>query len=201
MDKWPDLSREVLSDLYPRLLLFAQGRLRRLWWSRSRPEPQEFVQQAILKALSGRRTWANNKTLFENLCQIIAGDINHEVECYDHKHVRNVLSDDGIVNIADYRNPEDTVYHRELERKLLDYLGSHDRVAMDIAALMLNSGITKSHELATLLGLTESDIDNGRKRLRLLVKKFAKENKEELQRITEGDNETIKIEPRRLEED
>ena len=66
---------------------------------------------------------------------------------------------------------------------------------------MLNSGIETSQELAILLGLTVRAIENGKKRLRLLVVKFLKYNNEELQRITESYSETIKKELRRLEED
>ena len=66
---------------------------------------------------------------------------------------------------------------------------------------MLNSGIETSQELAILLELTVRAIENGKKRLRLLVVKFLKYNNEELQRITESYSETIKKELRRLEED
>ena len=147
MDDWPDLSRVDWFDLYPRLLLNAKGRIRRLWWPRDKPQAQDFVQRAILKALSGDRTYDRKKTLFENLCQIISSEISHETQSYD---TRNVISEDEtIVNIEDYRgeSPEDTTYYREMVRRYLDFLGSHDRVARDIADLMLNRYVTESKEL------------------------------------------------------
>jgi len=57
--------------------------------------------------------------------------------------------DETIVNIEDYRgeSPEDTTYYREMVRRYLDFLGSHDRVARDIADLMLNRYVTESKEL------------------------------------------------------
>jgi hypothetical protein len=93
-------------------------------------------------------------TLFENLCQIISSEISHEAQSYD---TRNVTSEDEtIVNIEDYRgeSPEDTTYYREMVRRYLDFLGSHDRVARDIADLMLNRCVTESEELAIQRGLS-----------------------------------------------
>jgi RNA polymerase sigma factor (sigma-70 family) len=168
MDDWPDFRFVNWAEEYPKLLLFAAGRLRRLHWPRGRPQPHDFVQRAIEKALSGNRTYDRKKRLLQNLCQIISGDISHEVEAYDS---RNVASDDDtVVNIVDYReNPEDTVYYRQLERNLLDYLGSHDTDARDVADLMIRSEITNSSELAAQLGSSVRQIENIKKRLRRLL--------------------------------
>jgi len=147
MDDWPDLSRVDWFDLYPRLLLNAKGRIRRLWWPRDKPQAQDFVQRAILKALSGDRTYDRKKTLLENLCQIISSEISHETQSYDTKNVTS--EDETIVNTQDYRgeSPEDTTYYLEMVPRYLDFLGSHDRVARDIADLMLNRYVTESKEL------------------------------------------------------
>jgi len=178
MDDWPDLTRVDWIDLYPRLLLNAEGRIRRLWWSRGRPQGQDFVQRAILKALSGERTYDRKKTLFENLCQIISSEISHEIESYDNKNVTS--EDQTVVNIGDYRGetPEDTAYYREMVRRYLDFLGSHDPVARDIADLMINRYVTSSGELAVQLGLAVSQVESGKKRLRRLTLIFCERNKE-----------------------
>jgi hypothetical protein len=69
-DGWPDLTRVDWPDEYPRLLLMAEGRIRRLAWPRGKPQARDFVQRAILKALSGQRTYNSKKTLFEKaLCR------------------------------------------------------------------------------------------------------------------------------------
>jgi DNA-directed RNA polymerase specialized sigma24 family protein len=108
MNDWPDFRRQ-LSDLYPRLLLYAEGRIRRLSWPRGKPQAQDFAQQAIEKALSGKRTYDRKKDLFHNLCQIISCDISHEIQSYDNRCSRHFTSeDDTIINMVDcHENPED----------------------------------------------------------------------------------------------
>jgi hypothetical protein len=171
MDDWPDFKSVDWSDLYPRLLLYTEGRLRRLRWPRGRPSSQDFLQHAVEKALRRERTFDSGKTLFLNLCQIISSDISHQVECYDN---RNIISeDDTVVNIVDYRqSPEDTTHYSQLVRHFLDYLSSRDATVTDVADLMINSDITKSGELALQLGLSVREIENIKKRLRRLVEQY-----------------------------
>jgi RNA polymerase sigma factor (sigma-70 family) len=171
MDAWPDFRFVNWAEEYPKLLLFAAGRLRRLHWPRGRPQPHDFVQRAIEKALSGKRTYDRKKRLLQNLCQIISGDISHEVESYDSRNVAS--EDDTVINIVDYReNPEDTAYYRQLQGKLLEYLDSHDSAARDVADLMICSEITKSSELAAQLGFSVKEIENIKKRLRRLLENY-----------------------------
>jgi len=61
MNDWPDFRRLDWSDLLPRLLLYAEGRIRRLSWPRGRLQAQDFVQQAIERALSGERSYDQKK--------------------------------------------------------------------------------------------------------------------------------------------
>ena len=136
------------------------------------------MQRAILKALSGERTYDCKKTLFENLCQIISSEISHEIESYD---TRNVGSEGGaVVNIEDYRgeSQEDTTYYREMVNRYLDFLGLHDVVAKDIADLMINQYLSTSRELAIQRGLSVREVENGKKRLRRLTLIFCERNKE-----------------------
>jgi hypothetical protein len=178
MDDWPDFRDANWSDLYPRLLLYAVGRLGGLLWSRARPQYQDFVQRAIEKALSGERSYDRRKTFFQNLCQIISSDISHEVQSYENKHT--VPEDDTVVNLVDYKqNPEDTTHYGELVRDFLYYLGSRDDLAKEIADLMINSDITKSTELALTLGLSVQQIENAKKRLRRLTEHYLQSCKEQ----------------------
>jgi DNA-directed RNA polymerase specialized sigma24 family protein len=172
MDDWPDFKGVDWSDQYPRLLLYAEGRLRRLHWPRGRPQCQDFVQRAIEKALSGERKFDSGKTLLHNLCQIVSSDISHEVESYNNRHVS--FEDDAVVNMVDYRqqSPEETAHYSHLARHFLDYLGSHDAAARTVADLMINSGITKSTEIAVHRGLSVSEIENIKKRLRRLTENY-----------------------------
>ena len=177
-DGWPDLRRVDWPDQYPRLLLMAEGRIRRLAWPRGKPQARDFVQRAILKALSGQRTYHSKKTLFENLCQIISSDISHEIESYDTQKVG--FDDATIINIKDYRveSPDDATYYREMVSRYFDFLGSQDAAARNIADLMINRCITSSCELAVQLGLSVREIESGKKRLRRLTVIFCQRNEE-----------------------
>jgi DNA-directed RNA polymerase specialized sigma24 family protein len=178
MDDWPDFRSVNWSDLYPRLLLYAVGRLRRLLSSRVRPQCQDFVQRAIEKALSGERSYDRGKTLFQNLCQIISSDISHEVQSYENKHT--VPDGDTVVNLVDYKqNPEETTHYGEFVRDFIYYLESRDDLAKQIADLMINSDITKSAELALTLGASVQTIENTKKRLRRLTEHYLQSCKEQ----------------------
>lgn len=171
MDDWPDFRKVDWSNLYPRLLLYAEGRLRRLQWPRGRPQSHDFVQHAIEKALSKARTFDNGKTLFHNLCQIISSDISHDIGCFDNRHIKS--EDDTIINIIDYQDsPEYTTHYRHLVGHFLNYLGSHDAEAKIIANLIINSDITRSSELAVQSGFSVREIENIKKRLRRLIEKY-----------------------------
>jgi hypothetical protein len=130
------------------------------------------VQRAIEKALSGERKFDSGKTLLHNLCQIISSDISHDVKSYNNRHVTS--EDDAVVNIVDYRqqSPEETAHYSQLTRHFLDYLDSCDAAARIVADLMINSGITESNEIAVHRGLSVSEIENIKKRLRRLTQNY-----------------------------
>jgi hypothetical protein len=63
-------------------------------------------------------------------------------------------------------------------RSYLDFLGSRDPIARDIADLMINWHVTRSGELAVQRGLSVREIESGKKRLRRLTIIFCEKNKE-----------------------
>jgi hypothetical protein len=72
------------NDLYPRLLLVAEGKLNRLAWRGSRLGPipggqtsHDFVQAAIEKTKGGIRVWNPEISIFQHLVGVILSDINH----------------------------------------------------------------------------------------------------------------------------
>jgi hypothetical protein len=77
--------------------------------------------------------------------------------------------------MVDYRqqSAEETAHYSQLARHFLDYLGSHDAAARMVADLMINSGITKSDEIAVHRGLSVSEIENIKKRLRRLTENYS----------------------------
>jgi RNA polymerase sigma factor (sigma-70 family) len=182
MDDWPDFRWIDWEDLYPRLLLATEGRLRRIWW-RGRPLPsasrglqaEDFVQQAIESALTRRRTWDPTRNLFQNLWQIISSDISHTVESYENRNVDS-QEDSPVINLRDFRqSPEDVAIYNDQVKSLLSFLEERDPDAKQVAALIL-SDVTKSMELALQLELSVKEIENIKKRLRRLCRLYREEH-------------------------
>jgi hypothetical protein len=166
MDDWPDFDRVDWKEVYPRLLLATVERLRRLRWHRAcEMHATDFVQTAIEKAISRQRSWDPNRSLFQNLWQIVSSEVSHAAVSYENKNLKHL--DETVVRIIDCReNPEDTTSYRLEIDRLLNYLRSDDADAANIANLILNAGITKSIELSVALKRPVREIENIKKRLR-----------------------------------
>ena len=176
MDDWPDFSRVDWKDLYPRLLLATMGRLHRSRWHRAcEMHATDFIQTAIEKAMSRQRSWDPNRSLFQNLWQVVSSEVSHAAVSYENKNFEPV--DETVVQTSDYRgNPEDTAIYRSQIAHLLNYLRSCDADAASIANLILNAGITKSIELSVQLRRSVHEIENIKKRLRRHCQKYQKED-------------------------
>jgi hypothetical protein len=172
MDDWPDFSRVDWKDVYPRLLLATVGRLRRSRWrGAGEMHATDFVQTAIEKAMSRQRSWDPNRSLFQNLWQVVSSEVSHAAVSYENKNLDPV--DETVVQIRDYReNPEDTAIYRSQLDHLLNYLHFHDADAARIADLILNVGLTKSIELSVRLKRPVHEIENIKKRLRRYCQKY-----------------------------
>ena len=166
MDDWPDFGSVDWKDVYPRLLLATVERLRRLRWHRAcEMHATDFVQTAIEKAMSRQRSWDPNRSLFQNLWQIVSSEVNHAAVSYENKNLEHL--DETVVPIIDCReNPEATTSYRSEIDHFLNYLRSYDADAASIATLILNGGITKSIELSVELKRPVREIENIKKRLR-----------------------------------
>jgi hypothetical protein len=175
MDDWPDFGRVDWKDVYPRLLLATVGRLRRSRWRRAcEMQATDFVQTAIEKAMSRQRSWDPNRSLFQNLWQVVSSEVSHAAVSYDNKNLSPV--DETVVQISDGReNPEDTAIYRSQVENLLTYLRYHDAEAASIANLILNAGITQSFELSVRLRRPMHEIENIKKRLRRHCQKYQQE--------------------------
>ena len=175
MDDWPDFGRVNWKDVYPRLLLATVGRLRRSRGRRAcEMHAADFVQTAIEKAMSRQRSWDPNRSLFQNLWQVVSSEVSHAAVSYENRNFDPV--DETIVQISDCReNPEDTAIYRSDLDHLLDYLSGHDAEAADVANLILNVGITKSMELSVQLKRPVYEIENIKKRLRRHCQKYQQE--------------------------
>jgi hypothetical protein len=179
MDDWPDFGRVDWKDVYPRLLLATVERLRRLRWHRAcELHATDFVQTAIEKAMSRQRSWDPNRSLFQNLWQIISSEVSHAAVSYENKNLNHL--DETVARIIDCRgNPEDTTTYRSEVDRLLNYLRSDDADAANIANLILNAGITKSIELSAELKRPVREIENIKKRLRRHCQRYEQEQEAE----------------------
>jgi DNA-directed RNA polymerase specialized sigma24 family protein len=175
MDDWPDFRRVDWKDVYPRLLLATVGRLRRSRWRRAgEMHATDFVQTAIEKAMSRQRSWDPNRSLFQNLWQVVSSEVSHAAVSYENRNFDSV--DEAIVQGSDRReNPENTAIYRSELDHLLDYLSGHDAESADVANLILNVGITKSIELSVQLKRPVHEIENIKKRLRRHCQKYQQE--------------------------
>ena len=175
MDDWPDFRNVDWKDVYPRLLLATVGRLRRSRWHRAcEMHAADFVQTAVEKAMSRQRSWDPNRSLFQNLWQVVSSEVSHAAASYENKNLNPV--DEAVVQTSDYReNPEDVAIYRSQVDHLLNYLCSHDAAAASIANLILNFGITKSIELSVQLKRPVHEVENIKKRLRRHCQKYQQE--------------------------
>lgn len=177
-DDWPDFkSVGDLPDHYARLLLAAQGRLRRLWWGgTSQKHAEDFVHDAFQKAISGERGWDRTRSLYQNLWQIVSSEISHAAESYENKNGDPI--DDNVVQIKDYReSPEETTIRKTEVEHILSYLRLRDSEAAAVAELILKNGISQSLELGVQLGRSTYQIDNIKKRLRRLCNSYQQEQR------------------------
>jgi hypothetical protein len=175
MDDWPDFGRVDWKDVYPRLLLATVGRLRRSGWCPAcEMHAIDFVQTAIEKAISRQRSWDPNRSLFQNLWQIVSSEVSHAAVSHANKNLNPV--DEISVQVSDWHeNAEDTAIYRSQVNHLLDYLDCHDADAASVANLILNAEITKSIELGIQLKRPVHEIENIKKRLRRHCLKYQQE--------------------------
>jgi hypothetical protein len=125
----------------------------------------DFVQTAIEKAMSRQRSWDPNRSLFQNLWQIVSSEVNHAAVSYENTNLEHL--DETVVRVIDCRqNPEDITSYRSEIDHLLNYIRSYDADAASVANLILNVGITKSIELSVELKRPVREIENIKKRLR-----------------------------------
>jgi hypothetical protein len=175
MDDWPDFERVDWEDVYPRLLLVTVARLRRARWAPVREmHASDFVQTAIEKAMSRQRSWDPNRSLFQNLWQVVSSEVSHAAASYENKNLDPI--DETVVKVIDYReNPEDSAIYRSQLDHLLSYLHYLDADAASIADLILTAGITKSIELSARLKRPVHEIENIKKRLRRHCQRYQQE--------------------------
>jgi DNA-directed RNA polymerase specialized sigma24 family protein len=186
-EDWPDFGEVDWDDHYPRLLLVAIGKLRRVRWRgqacATAPmalQAEDFVQMAIQEALSGERQYDPSRSLFQNFCQIISSEISNVVSSYENRNVDHA-DDEKIVDMQDYKRdtPESAAIYNQMVERLLAYLAERDPPARQVAEQIIVYERVKSLELTVELKQPVSEIENIKKRLRRLCAKFRREHEQE----------------------
>lgn len=181
---WPDFRDLDWEDLYPRLLLATKGRMSRVRWRGQQwaTAPmgllaEDFVQTAIKEAMSGERRYDSSKSLFKNLCHIVSSEISNVVQSYENKNVEH--EDDNIINFVDNRDsPETAAIYTQMADRFLIYLEARDPPAKQVAEQIILCNLVKSLELSVELRRPVSDIENIKKRLRRLCRKYQQEHED-----------------------
>ena len=154
------LSEREWEELYLRLLLYAQSRLRRLD-SSSHLEAQDYVQVAIQAYLGGERRKPEDIDLFPFLAMVIRSEITHQLK-KESRQVRLIAEDESNSLASDATGePIPDPYLRSQILKLV----ADDAVLSKITKLLLEDSRLRAHDLAKILGVPISEIYNANKRM------------------------------------
>jgi hypothetical protein len=169
------------NDLYPRLLLVAEGKLNRLIWRGTRFGPipggqtsHDFVQAAIEKTKRGIRTWNPEVSIFQHLAGIILSDFNHVANSIENQITQS--SDEKVIPIEDHRaTPEASAIRRSQEEMFLAFLHGKNPALRTLAFSILHDPVRLgSLELATKLNLSICQLDSLKRALRRATEEFLK---------------------------
>jgi hypothetical protein len=186
----PELSDAEWQDLLQRLTLYADGKLRKLWWrgetySKDASVPggitaDDLAASAIESFLDGSRTWDKNAeaNLLRFLEGVIDSKVSHLVIRAENKRSRRLNTSQQANQPAFHLEakggkPDQIVADRESLEKLKNIL-KYELEKDDMAMFVLEcfeANITKPQEISELRGVDISEINNAQRRLRRVAKK------------------------------
>jgi hypothetical protein len=167
------------NDLYPRLLLVAEGKLNRLIWRGQSFGPipgghtsHDFVQAAIEKTKGGIRAWNPEISIFQHLAGVILSDINHLANSSENQITR--FDDQKVIQIEDHRaTPEASAVRKSQEETFLAFLHEKNPNLRILASSILHDPTRLgSLELATKLSLSICEVDSLKRALRRATEEF-----------------------------
>lgn len=168
-------------ELLPKLIGYARLRMKGLTWRGSYNgevpggwEAEDFVREAVRKALDGTRNWPEKQTLLDFLKGIISSEVSQRVEAYENVHGRRATTNAAEVDsatidisgIADDFRQSATVAVEWTERRALILAQLDDSIDRDIVTLIIDEGLDRPQEIAERLGIPIEAVYNARKRLR-----------------------------------
>jgi hypothetical protein len=143
----------------------------------------DIVHDAIVKTMSGQRTWNRDHSLFDHLAGAVSSDISQLVNSAENK--RTVQADDEkILHIADHmEDPETIAVRKSQEQRFFAYLEARKPAPLlrQLAELILYDRGGHTSELAEKLNLSITELDSLTRTLRRATEKFLEEG-EQLER-------------------
>ena len=169
-------------DLIPRWQLWTYNRLRWKYWRGIPRGPipagnlaEDFVYDAILKVIDGKRSWDPKKiSLYWIVIGIIRGDINRRAVSHENTTTVSFDRDDDserhVLNIEDYQQSPAAVAETRSEYAALhSFLTERDPALAELAKLMLEEEETRPRELSLQLDIAVKDVNTLKKRLKRAV--------------------------------
>jgi len=175
----PEVDRMVKA-----LLVYTTRKLRRRWFSKTKPDPMEYVSEAMIRVERGKhghtkraraRNYDEYPSLEAQLRSVIDSLISDDVRGSDNKNIE-LLDEDAVV--ADRRpNPEAAVATNERLERFFDNLTELALEAPEndhlvaVVEMMWDEHTMKQSDWVERLGIDRSAANNLKKRLdRLMVK-------------------------------
>jgi hypothetical protein len=174
------------SELYPRLLLVAARKLKRLNWNFEK-SAADFVQESIRKTISQIRPWNHRTvTLYAHLCGVISSEISNAVNSMDNKFVESSSNIVDFFPLSSEDSPEQFIINKDLKKHFLEILRNKDIELYRFAKHEIFQDEYTGQVLSKKDIRTSKDIDNLRKRLRRAIDLFNKTSGKILMRESDG---------------
>ncbi len=170
-------------DWWPRLVLYAEGKMNARQWTsvveakELGVEADDIVMLAIEKALSGRRRWYPEKmSLFDFLCAVTSSEISNFFQKAENRYFHSSNTNKIESTSA---TPESALSKSEQVDKMLKMF-KDDKLLFEVAKLMID-GVDKPSTIALALKIDVETVYNIRRRLRRRIQ-------EEISSLREKDN-------------
>lgn len=169
-----DWADQDWNDLVPRLLLLANLRVARSGlYGPDSPNPQDFVDAAVARTLSGRRAWdPNASALYEHLAAIVGDEISAAA-----RSGGSGLTAAPLSSADESQDPGQSDDWRDRRRDLLDHLYDENAKLGEMASLMLVENCHDSAELASALETVPPEIAKLRRRMKQEVRAYIAEGR------------------------
>jgi len=133
--------------------------------------PADFVQDAIVKTISGQHVWNPDKSLFDHLIGVISGDIWRLAVSKENKTTR---PDDNVIQIEDHQaSAELELVRKGQEQTFLSYLELRQPELRQLAESILRDPVRRnSLELSLKFDWSPTKVESLKRELRRAVDEF-----------------------------